>query len=208
VNGLRRRLGAFVAVLGLAAAGCEAVHVQVPPEADLAGIKTVTVVATDLPGDPAPVALLLRGEASSRIRRLLPALTLVDPISGPDALLRMTVVRHGTTDPSIRLYVDPRTGRIACSAWQTAILLVDAAVVTGQTIRWQGILEAGRRVELRCLRLGGVWEPVIAPGNSDTYLVGDAVDDLGRRLAGYVRTEFRAIKTPPMPPADPSLDPR
>ncbi|HEY6103139.1 MAG TPA: hypothetical protein VI007_07930 [bacterium] len=204
---MKRLLGALLAMLGLAVAGCETVKVQVPPEADLAGIKTVAVMATDMPGDPTPVAILLRGEASSRIRRLLPALTLVDPIAGPDALLRMTVVRHGTTDPSMRLYVDSRTGRVSCYAWHTASLLVDAAVVTGQTIRWQGILEAGRRIELPCLRRGFVWVPIISPGNYDTTLVGEAVDDLGRRLAGYVRTELRAIKNPPPPPGNPAPDP-
>lgn len=206
MSGVRRLLGALVAVMGLAAAGCETVHVQVPPEADLAGIQTVTVLATDLPGDPAPVAILLRGEASSWIRRLLPALTLVDPIAGPDAILRLTVVRHGTSAPSMRLYVDSRTGHVSCAAWHTASLLVDAAVVTGQTVRWQGILEAGRRIELPCLHRGLVWVPVIAPGDYDTRLVSDAVDELGRRLVGYVRTEFRAIKNPPAPPSAPSPD--
>jgi hypothetical protein len=203
---VRQRLGALVAVIGLIVAGCQIVQVQVPPEADLAGIETVAVVATDLPGDPAPVAVLLRGEASTRIRRLLPALTLVEPTAAPDALLRMTVVRHGTTPPSMRLSMDRRTGQIACSAWYSASLLVDAAVVTGQTIRWQGILEAGRRVELPCLRKGAAWIPVLNPANADTRLVRDAVDDLGRRLAGYVRTELRAIPTPSAPPSDPDTD--
>lgn len=181
-------------------------RVQVPPEADLAGVKTVAVVATDLPGDPAPVGILLRGEASSRIRRLLPALTLVEPTAEADALLRMNVIRHGTTPASVRVYVDSRTGQLSCAAWHTASLLVDAAVVTGETIRWQGILEAARRIDLPCARRGAVWIPVIPAANHDTRLVRDAVDDLGRRLAGYVRTELRAIRNPPAPPDDPPAD--
>jgi hypothetical protein len=188
--------------MGLAASGCQTVRVPVPPEADLAGIKTVAVVATDLPGDSSPIAILLRGEASSRIRRLLPALTLVDPIAGPDAVLRMAVVRHGTTAPSIHVYVDRYTGRVRCSAWQTASLLVDASVVTDQVIRWQGILEARRRMDLRCMGRGLIVIPEIPRSDYDSLLVRDAVDDLGRRLAGYVRTEFRALQNPSAPPSD------
>jgi hypothetical protein len=201
-----RQLGALVVVLGLAAAGCQTVRVQVPPEADLAGIKTVAVISTDLPGDSAPVAILLRGEASSRIRRLLPSLTLVDPIAGPDAILRMAVVRHGTTAPSVRVYVDRRTRRVHCEAWQSGTLLVDASVVTGPTIRWQGILEAQRTIELRCLGVGGVLIPETPRGDFDHLLVRDAVDDLGRRLAGYARTELRRLQDPPLPPSEVSPD--
>lgn len=203
---MKRQLGAFVVAMGLAAAGCETVRVPVAPEADLAGIKTVSVVATDLPGDPTPVAILLRGEASSQIRRLLPTLTLVDPIAGPDALLRMNVVRHETSTPSVRVYIDRHTRRVYCEAWQTSRLLVDASVVTGQTIRWQGILEARRTREIRCLGRGTIFIPEFSRGDSDSQLVRDAVDDLGRRLAGYVRTEFRAIQNPSPPPSAPSPD--
>jgi len=207
VMGVRVRLAVLIVVIGLAGTGCQTVRVQVPPEADLEGVRTVAVVATDLPGDPIPVAILLRGEASSRIRRLLPALTLVEPTAHADAVLRMTVVRHGTTPPAIRVHVDSRTGEVNCTAWQVASLLVDAAVVTGETIRWQGILESGRRVDLPCLRRGTVWSPVISPANHDTRLVRDAVDELGRRLAGYVRTELRTLQPPPPPADGPPADP-
>lgn len=206
VRGVRLGLGALIVVIGLAAAACQAVQVQVPPEADLAGITTVAVVATDLHGDPAPIAVLLRSEASSRIRRLLPALTLVEPTAAADAVLRMAVIRHGTTPPTVRLYVDSRTGQVSCAAWHSASLLVDAAVLAGQTIRWQGILEAGRRIELPCVRSGTAWIPVIHAGNYDVRLARDAVDDLGRRLAGYVRTELRALRAPSAPPADPRTE--
>ena len=192
--------GVTLIVVGLLAAGCQAVSVQVPPEADLQGIKTVAVVATDLPSDPQPVAVLLRSEASSRIRRLLPHLTLVEPTADADALLRMTVVRHGLSTPSIRVYVDPQTSQVSCWAWQMASLLVDASVVTGETIRWQGILESERRLHLPCVRRGVPVITVISPGTVDPRLVRDVVDDLGRRLAGYARTELRAIQNPPPPP--------
>lgn|GEM_PF-1950245 len=187
-------------VAGLLAAACEPVSVNVPPEADLQGIKTVAVVAADMPYDPQPVAGLLRGEASSRIRRLLPHLTLVEPTANADAIVRMTVVRHGLGPASVRVYVDPKTNQVSCSAWQMAWLFVDASVVTGETIRWQGILQAERRLNLPCIRRN---VPVIVytpAENIDPRLVHDVVDDLGRRLAGYVRTEFRAMQNPPPPP--------
>lgn len=197
---MRLHLVTLIVVAGFVAAGCQAVTVQVPPEADLQGVKTVAVQATDMPYDPAPVAVLLRSEASSRIRRLLPALTLVQPTTDADALLRMAVVRHDMSPASVRVQVNPQTGEVSCSAWQVATLLVDASVVTGETIRWQGLLEAGRRVDLPCLRRGSVVIPGRAPASVDLYLVRDIVDDLGRRLAGYARTEFRAIQNPSPPP--------
>lgn len=203
---MRRPLGVLLVAAALAASGCETVRVPVPPEADLSGIRTVAVVATDLPGDPMPIAILLRGEASSRIRRLLPALTLVDPIAGPDALLRLNVVRHETGTPSVRVWVDRRTRRVFCEAWQTARLLVDASVVTGQVIRWQGILEARHTRELRCLGRGTIFIPELSPGGSDSELVREAVDELGRRLAGYVRTEFRPLQQTPLPADEPATD--
>jgi len=188
-----------VAVVLLSAA-CEAVSVPVPPEADLRGIKTVAVVATDMAYDPQPIAVLLRGGASSRLRRLLPHLTLVEPAAGPDALLRMAVVRHGLGPASVRVYVDPRTGQVSCAAWQMAWLIVDASVVTGETIRWQGILQSERRVNLPCLRKNVPVLTYTPAENIDPRLVDDVIDDLGRRLAGYVRTEFRALRSPPPPP--------
>jgi hypothetical protein len=204
---MRLRLIALIVLIWLVAVGCQAVTVQVPPEADLQGVKTVAVVASDLPEDPAPVAVLLRSEASSRIRRLLPTLTLVEPTFTPDAVLQMKVVRHGITPVTIRVGVDPQTGRVSCRAWQVASLIVDGSVSTDQTIRWQGLLEAGRRIDLFCLPAGGV----VVPGSQesiDPRLVRDIVDELGRRLAGYARREFRAIQSPSNTPTTiPAPDP-
>jgi hypothetical protein len=59
---------------------------------------------------------------------------------------------------------------------------------------------------MRCLGRGTVFIPEISRGDSDSELVRDAVDDLSRRLAGYVRTEFRAIQNPSPPPSAPSPD--
>lgn len=199
---MRLRFVSLVVVIWLGAAGCQAVTVQVPPEADLQGVKTVSVSATDLPNDPAPVAVLLRSEASSRIRRLLPALTLVEPTFGADAALRMGVVRHAISPVSLRVFVDPQTGQVSCSAWQVAALLVDASVVTGEKIRWQGVLEAERRINLPCVRRGTAVIPGVTQGSIDPRLVDDVVDELGRRLAGYARRELRAIKTLPQEPTE------
>ncbi|HXF83395.1 MAG TPA: hypothetical protein VNN19_11655 [bacterium] len=195
-----------LAVLGLAAAaaGCTTVAVPVPPEADLQGVKTVAVAAADMPNDPAPVALLLRSEASSRIRRLLPALTLVEPTAQADALLRMTVLRHEISPVSLRVHVDPQTKRVSCSAYQTATLLVDASVTSGQTIRWQGILESARRIDLPCVRGSVAVIPAVNPASVDHRLVQDVVDELGRRLAGYVRREIRARRSTPAPDSPPA----
>lgn len=194
-----------VALAALAAAGCTTVTVQVPPEADLAGVKTVAITAADMPNDAAPVAAMLRSEASSRVRRLLPSLTLVEPTAPADAVLRMTVLQHAISPVSLRVYVDPRTGQVSCAAWQIATLLVDAAVSTGTTIRWQGILEANRRLDLPCVRRGVVTIPAMTPAAVDTRLVRDVVDDLGRRLAGYARRELRAIQqAPPQDSPEPS----
>lgn len=163
----------------------------------------MAVTAADMPNDPSPVAALLRSEASTRIRRLLPALTLVEPTAQADALLRMTVLRHSISSVALRVFVDPRTNEVSCSAYQIASLLVDAAVSTGETIRWQGVLEANRRIDLPCVRRNLVVIPAITPAAVDPRLVRDVVDDLGRRLAGYVRTEIRAIQHSPTPaPAD------
>lgn len=194
--------------LALAAAGCTTVTVQVPPEADLAGVRTVAVTAADMSNDPAPVAVLLRSEASSRIRRLLPALTLVEPTASSDALLRMTVLRHSISSVALRVYIDPKTNLVSCSAYQIASLLVDASVSTAETIRWQGVLEANRRIDLPCIRHNIVVIPAITPAAVDPRLVRDAVDDLGRRLAGYARKEIRAIQntTPAAPPSTPTPD--
>ncbi|OFX16102.1 MAG: hypothetical protein A2V59_04525 [Armatimonadetes bacterium RBG_19FT_COMBO_69_19] len=203
---MKRRVVALVVAIWLVATGCQTVTVQVPPEADLQGIKTVAVMAADMPNDPAPVGVLLRSEASSRIRRLLPTLTLVEPTAGSDAVLRMTVVRHTISSVAIRVYVDPQTGQVSCSAWQIASLLVDAAVNTGETIRWQGILEAARRIDLPCVRRNVAVIPAVSPASTDPRLVRDVVDDLGRRLAGYARREIRAL--PPSAPApSPTQDP-
>ncbi|HET6781544.1 MAG TPA: hypothetical protein VFH67_05565 [bacterium] len=204
---MRTRLKSLLVVASIIAAGCQSVTVQVPAEADLQGVKTVAVVASDLPNDPDPVAVLLRSEASSRIRRLLPTLTLVEPTGTPDAVLNMKVVRHGITPVSFRVGVDPQTGRVSCRAWQVASLMVDGSVSTDQTIRWQGLLEAGRRIDLFCLPAGGVVVPG-SQGSIDPRLVHDVVDELGRRLAGYARREFRAIQNPdttptPIPAPDP-----
>ncbi|MGH2436689.1 MAG: hypothetical protein ACRDFA_06830 [bacterium] len=199
---MRLRLVSLIVVIWLAAAGCQAVTVQVPPEADMRDVKTVAVLATDLPNDPAPVAVLLRSEASSRIRRLLPSLTLVEPTFNADALLRMGVIRHAISPVSLRVFVDPQTGQVSCSAWQTASLLVDASVVTGEKIRWQGVLESERRITLPCVRRGTAVIPGVTQSSIDPRLVDDVVDELGRRLAGYARRELRAIKTPPQEPAE------
>ncbi|MDQ7844807.1 MAG: hypothetical protein RB145_13785 [Armatimonadota bacterium] len=40
---------------------------------------------------------------------MLPRLTLVEPTANADAILRLTVVRHGLGPASVRVYVDPRT---------------------------------------------------------------------------------------------------
>lgn len=202
---MRLRLAGLVAVIWLGAAGCQAVTVQVPPEADLRDVKTVAVLAADLPNDPAPVAVLLRSEASSRIRRLLPALTLVEPTFSADAFLRMSVVRHAISPVSLRVFVDPQTSQVSCSAWQTASLLVDASVVTGEKIRWQGVLESERRITLPCVRRGTAVIPGVTQGSIDPRLVDDVMDELGRRLAGYARRELRAITAPPEDPSE-SLD--
>lgn len=202
------RLVVLVVVMSLAAVGCQAVTVQVPPEADLHGVKTVAVLAADMPADPAPVAVLLRSEASSRIRRLLPTLTLVEPTYNADAVLRMQVVRHAISTPSLRVSVDPQTGRVSCAAWQVASLLVDASVSTGEMIRWQGVLEAARRIDLPCLRAGSVLIPGSSAQSVDPRLVRDVVDELGRRLAGYARTELRPIQTTaPAPTPTPTPEP-
>lgn len=200
------RLVVLIVAVSLIAAGCQAVTVHVPPEADLQGVRTVAVLAADLPGDPAPVAVLLRGEASSRIRRLLPTLTLVEPTGQADAILRMSVVRHHLTPVQLRVNVNPESGRVGCTAWQDAVLLVEASVVSGNTIRWQGILEGGRRLELICVPTRGatVSGRVVAetsPASVDPRLVRDVIDELGRRLAGYARKELRPIQTPPPGPA-------
>jgi hypothetical protein len=82
-------------------------------------------------------------------------------------------------------------------------LLVGAWIATGPAIRWQGILDAPRTISLRCLG-AGVFVLDVRQGEYDSLLVRDAVDDLSRRLAGYVRTEFRAIQNPAPPPAEPA----
>ncbi len=197
---MRLRLGVVVTAVGIATAGCQTVAVQVPPEADLQGVRTVAVVAADMAGDPAPVALLLRSEASARIRRLLPQLTLVEPTASADAVLRMQVVIHSYSPPSVSLSTDRETGRVSCAAWQVASLVVDAAVTTGEVIRWQGLLESQRRVDLPCLRSGAVWIPGRSAESVDLLLVRDVVDELGRRLAGYTRHELRPLQTPPPSP--------
>ena len=113
------------------------ITVQVPPEADLQGVRTVAVVAADLPAD--------------------------------------------------------------------------ASVVSGNTIRWQGLLEAGRRLDLVCVPTRGttVSGRIVAetsPASVDPRLVRDVIDGLGRRLAGDARKELRPIQTPPPSPA-PAPDP-
>lgn len=188
---MKPRVVVLIVGIWLGSVACQTVAVQVPPEADLQGIKTVAVQATDLPSDPIPVAVLLRSEASSRIRRLLPHLTLVEPTANADAVLRMQVVRHSVGAPSLRVSTDPQSGRVSCAAWQIASLLVDGSVVTGEVIRWQGLLESERRVDLPCLRAGGV---LIAGTSAEAIAprqVRDIVDELGRRLAGYERREIR-----------------
>lgn len=194
---------AVVLVAAVVATGCQTVTVHVPPEVDLAGIKTVAVDAVDLLIDPAPVAILLRVDTASRIRRLLPALMILDRADQADAVVRLEVARHGVGPVQVRTSINASTGETSCTAWQDAFLTVAASITSGspRVQRWQAPLDAGRRIELGCvpsrIPVGIVRTTAVA----DRDLVTQIVDELARRLAGYTRTELQPRPTPP--PATP-----
>lgn len=194
---MRVRLAAAL-VATVVATGCQTVTVHVPPEVDLAGIKTIAVDAVDLLIDPAPVAVLLRVETASRIRRLLPALTILDRGDQADAVVRLEVARHGVGPVQFRTSISVSTGKTSCTAWQDAFLTVAASIASGspRTQLWQAALDAGRRIELDCvpsrIPIGVVRTTAVV----DRDLVTQIVDEMGRRLAGYTRTELRPRQTP------------
>lgn len=187
--------GSILAVTGMfLLAGCTTVSVQVPPEVDLraAGIKSVAILAEDLPGDPAPVAVLLRAEAAQQMRRALPALTLVEDPEDADAVLRMEVASHSVGPAYFQTTADAQ-GRVSCDAWQETLLIVNTSVLSRghPSADWQALLEKRSRIYLTCVpRRGPSWTAG-TPAASDPELVGAVVRELGMRLAGYTRTELR-----------------
>ncbi len=199
---MRLRLAVAV-VAAVMATGCQTVTVHVPPEVDLAGITTVAVDAVDLRIDPAPVAVLLRVETASRIRRLLPALTILARADQADAVVRLEVARHGVGPVHVSTSINLSTGKTSCTAWQDAFLVVAATIAAGPqgTQLWQGVLDADERVDLDCRPSGVPIGIVRTPSSVDRQLVTEIVDELGRRLAGYTRTELQPRQAPP--PATP-----
>lgn len=193
---------AAIMCIAIAAVGCQTVTVNVPPEVDLTAVHTVAIDAVDLLVDPAPVAVLLRVEAGSRVRRLLPSLVIVQQADQADALLRLEVASHGVTPPAFNIVTNVSTGKTSCVAYQNAFLTVGASVATRpeRVVIWQDVLDARRRLELDCLpprAIGAHRTPAVF----DRYLVEDIIDNLGRRLAGYTRTELQPRQAPP--PATP-----
>lgn len=193
-----------VAVLcsALVAAGCETVAVNVPPEVDLAAIRTVAIETADLPIDPAPVAVLLRVEAGNRVRRLLPSLVIVQQSDQADAILRLEVASHGVAPPTFEIVTNVSTGKTSCTARQYVFLAVAASVATGpeRAVVWQNVLDAQREIELDCRPSRVIIGALRTTTPFDRSLVVEIIDDLGRRLAGYTRTELRTRQTPPATP--------
>ncbi len=187
--------GSILAIAGmLLLAGCTTVSVQVPPEVDLqaAGINSVAILAEDLPGDPAPVGVLLRAEATQQIRRVLPALVLVEDPEDADAVLRMEVASHSVGPAYFQTTTDAQ-GRLSCDAWQETLLMVNTSVLGRghPSADWQALLEKRSRISLTCVpRRGPAWTAG-TPAASDPELVAAVVRELGMRLAGYTRTELR-----------------
>ena len=170
------------------------VSVQVPPEVNLqaAGIKTVAVLAGDLPNDPAPVGVLLRAETTQRMRRLLPSLVIVEDPEQADAVLRLEVASHNVGIPNCSTTADAQ-GRLTCDAWQETLLIVDTSIFRRghASADWQALVEKRSRITLACVpRRGPSWVAE-TPAPSDPELVGAVVTELGNRLAGYTRTELR-----------------
>ncbi len=196
--------GSALAVAGLLfLTGCTEVTVQVPPEVDLqgAGITTVAIVAADLPGDPAPVGTLLRAETSAQIRRLLPALVIVEEPEAADAVLQMEVANHGVGPAYFQTSANVQTGRVGCDAWQEAFLMVNASVFgRGKpSPTWEALMEKRSRIALSCVPKLGPLGTVETPAVSDPQLVSAIVRELGMRLAGYTRREFRPAQAPKQP---------
>ncbi len=189
--------------IAFAAAGCETVAVNVPPEVDLSAIRTVAVEAEDLPIDPSPVAVLLRAEAGNRVRRLLPSLVILAQSDQADAVLRLEVASHGVAPPAFEIVTNVSTGKTSCTARQHVFLAVAASVAAGsqRAVVWQNVLEAQREVDLDCRPPSIIIGTLRTTAPYDRYLVTEIIDDLGRRLAGYTRTELRTRQTPP--PATP-----
>lgn len=186
----------------LLAAACETVSVEVPPEVDMRGIRTVAIQAKDLLIDPAPVAVLLRVETAERIRRHLPALTLVERFEQADALLDLEVANHGMGPVQFRPVINVSTGQTTCEAWQDAYLAVAASIVVRpeSVLLWQSVLDAQERIELDCVLPRGVRYSVRSPAQVDRQLVRAVVDELARKLAGYTRTELRSKPAAPATP--------
>lgn len=188
------RGGIVMIAAALALTACTIVDVQVPPEVNLqaAGIKTVAVLAEDMPDDPSPVALLLRAEATQQMRRLLPTIEVVEDPQGADAVLRMAVANHGIGTPYFQTTQDAQ-GRLSCEAWQDTVLIVDTAVFRrgDAAAAWEAVLEKHNRIDLSCVpRRGPSWIAQ-TPAPTDPQLVGEVVTELGNRLAGYTRKELR-----------------
>jgi len=189
-----KRAGVTIGAL-LFLLGCTEATVQVPPEVDLqrAGIKSVAVVAVDLPNDPAPVGVLLRAETSAQIRRLLPTLALVEDPQQADAVLQMEVANHGVGPAYFQNKADTQTGHVYCEAWQEAFLLVNASVYAKGTSSpwWESLLEKRNRIDLSCRPNQGSLGMIQSPAVDDPQLVNATVTELGMRLAGYTRKELR-----------------
>jgi hypothetical protein len=178
----------------LALTGCTAVTVQVPPEVDLQaqGIRSVVVEVTDLPNDPAPLSTLLRGEATSQIQQVLPALTVVDDPQAADAVLLMEVANHGVGPALFENHTNSQGTRVACDAWQEAFLLVNASVYAQgkPSPSWHGWVEKRTRIDLSCNPIFGPLGAIGSPAVSDPQLVYSIVREIGMRLAGYTRKEY------------------
>ena len=202
---MKGRSLSVILVTMLSVTACEAVSVQVPPEVDLKGIKMVAVVTTDFPTDLAPVGVLLRVETASEIRRVLPALTVVERSEESDATLRLEVASHGIGPASF--YTNVNTdGQAWCTAWQDAFLIVNGTILAGPKPNqlWQELLEGRRRITLSCVPNRGPVGALTSPGILDRQLVKDIISELGRKLAGYTRREFRPLTGPtPQPGASP-----
>lgn len=188
--------GSMLVVAGLLfLTGCTEVTVQVPPEVDLqaAGITTVAIVAADLPGDPSPVATLLRAEASAHVRRVLPALAIVGDPEQADAVLQMAVANHGVGPANFQRSANAQ-GQASCDAWQEAFLIVDASVFSRgkPSSTWEALIEKRARIDLTCTPKIDVplWTAA-TPAVSDPQMVSAVVRELGMRLAGYTKHELR-----------------
>jgi len=187
------RVGIFATAAVVVLTACKVVSVEVPPEINLqaAGIRTVAVVADDLPADPAPVGVLLRAETTWQMRRLLPSLVIVADPEHADAVLRMEVASHNVGTPYFQTAADAQ-GRLTCDAWQETVLIVDTTIFQRghASADWQALLEKRSRITLACVpRRGPSWVSE-TPAPSDPELVSAVVTELGNRLAGYTRKEL------------------